>query len=231
MKKINSKEIKINNKLSKDLNKENIDNIQSKKINIVTNNSTNSSNNISNTKKDNNNINNINDENEIRKNNNANSSINTDGKAIAKEIDNLSTSLEDYLEAIFIISSKKKVVRVKELAEFLKVTTPSVVDAVSKLEKKGLVSHEKYGYLSLTKDGVNLAKSIYSKHGYIYDFLNNFLGVDKINSQEDACGIEHHISNQTFEKLIKLMDFVKNNPEVYSDFLQKYNQYINNKKK
>ena len=147
-----------------------------------------------------------------------------------KESENLSHSLEDYLEAIFIINIDKKVVRVKELAEFLKVKTPSVVDAVSKLEKKGLVNHEKYGYLSLSKEGNDIAKNIYNKHGYIYEFLNGFLGVDNTSSEEDACGIEHHISKQSLEKLIKLMDFVKNNHEIYLEFLEKYNQYINNKK-
>jgi DtxR family transcriptional regulator, Mn-dependent transcriptional regulator len=62
-------------------------------------------------------------------------------KEKSKERDILSHCLEDYLEAIYIINIEKKVVRVKELAEFLKVKTPSVVDAVSKLAKKGLVSH------------------------------------------------------------------------------------------
>ncbi|MCE5329655.1 metal-dependent transcriptional regulator, partial [bacterium] len=83
-----------------------------------------------------------------------------------KETGMLSHCLEDYLEGIYIINIDKKVVRVKELAEFLKVKTPSVVDAVSKLEKKGLVNHEKYGYLSLSKEGLHIAKGIYNKHEY-----------------------------------------------------------------
>jgi DtxR family transcriptional regulator, Mn-dependent transcriptional regulator len=147
-----------------------------------------------------------------------------------KETDILSHCLEDYMEAIYIINMDKKVVRVKELAEFLKVKTPSVVDAVSKLEKRGLVNHEKYGYLSLSKEGNTIARNIYSKHGYIYKFLNGILGVDDLNSQEDACGIEHHISKPTLDKIVKFMNFIKENPDIYDEFINNYKKYINNLK-
>ncbi|MEI7616160.1 MAG: metal-dependent transcriptional regulator [Actinomycetota bacterium] len=145
-----------------------------------------------------------------------------------KEADILSHCLEDYLEAIYIINIDKKVVRVKELAEFLKVKTPSVVDAVSKLEKRGLVNHEKYGYLSLTKEGSVIAGNIYSKHGYIYRFLNGILGVDDLNSEEDACGIEHHISKPTLDKIVKFMTFIKENPDIYNEFINNYKKYLQN---
>jgi DtxR family transcriptional regulator, Mn-dependent transcriptional regulator len=147
-----------------------------------------------------------------------------------KETDILSHCLEDYLEAIYIINIDKKVVRVKELAEFLKVKTPSVVDAVSKLEKRGFVNHEKYGYLSLSKEGNSIARNIYSKHSYIYKFLNGILGVDDLNSEEDACGIEHHISKPTLDKIVRFMNFIKENPVVYNEFIDNYKKYINNLK-
>lgn len=150
-----------------------------------------------------------------------------------KEISTLSHSLEDYLEAIFIINIDKKVVRVKELARHLKVKTPSVVDAVSKLKKKGLVNHEKYGYLSLSKEGFHVAKSIYDKHGYIYKFLNEVLGVDEDNSEKDACGMEHYVSEATLDGIINFMDFIENNAETYSELERKYKRYmeINNTSK
>ncbi|HEY5500519.1 MAG TPA: metal-dependent transcriptional regulator [Candidatus Humimicrobiaceae bacterium] len=147
-----------------------------------------------------------------------------------KETDILSHCLEDYLEAIYIINIDKKVVRVKELAEFLKVKTPSVVDAVSKLAKKGLVSHEKYGYLSLSKAGNNIARNIYSKHSYIYKFLNGVLGVNDLSSEEDACGIEHHISKPTLDKIVKFMNFIEENPGDYVEFINNYKKYLNNPK-
>ncbi|MHB1334615.1 MAG: metal-dependent transcriptional regulator [Candidatus Humimicrobiaceae bacterium] len=147
-----------------------------------------------------------------------------------KETDILSHCLEDYLEAIYIINIDRKVVRVKELAGFLKVKTPSVVDAVSKLEKKGLVNHEKYGYLSLSKAGNSIARNIYSKHSYIYKFLNGVLGVDDLNSEEDACGIEHHISKPTLDKIVRFMNFIEENPDIYNEFINNYKKYLQNLK-
>lgn len=147
-----------------------------------------------------------------------------------KEKDILSHCLEDYLEAIYIINIDKKVVRVKELAEFLKVKTPSVVDAVSKLEKKGLVNHEKYGYLSLSKTGNIIARNIYSKHSYIFKFLSSVLGVDDLNSEEDACGIEHHISKPTLDKIVRFMNYIEENPDIYNEFINSYKEYLQNLK-
>lgn len=141
-------------------------------------------------------------------------------------MENLSDSLEDYLEAIYIINIDRIVVRVKELAQFLSVKTPSVVDAISKLEKKGLVSHEKYGYLSLSAEGSKIAKGIYKKHEYIYKFLNEVLNVDEESAEKDACGIEHHISKSTLEKIIKFMGFVEKNPGAYMEFIHSFKQYL-----
>jgi len=147
-----------------------------------------------------------------------------------KETDVLSHCLEDYLEAIYLINIDKKVVRVKELAGFLKVKTPSVVDAVSKLEKRGLVNHEKYGYLSLSKAGNTIAKNIYIKHSYIYKFLTDVLGVDDLNSEEDACGIEHHISKPTLDKIVRFMNYIEENPALYNKFISDYKKYLQNLK-
>lgn len=138
----------------------------------------------------------------------------------------LSHSLEDYLEAIYIISLEKKVVRVKEIADFLNVKTPSVVDAISKLQDRGLVLHEKYGYLNLTKKGLDAAKLIYRKHEEVYKFLNQFLGMDEATSEKDACGIEHYISKNTLNRIIKLMEYVETNPKGYPGWLKKFNSYL-----
>jgi len=140
----------------------------------------------------------------------------------------LSDSLEDYLEAVYIIGMKKKVVRVKEIAGFLNVKLPSVVDAVSKLQEKDLIFHEKYGYLNLTKSGLETAKVIYRKHEEIYKFLNQFLGMDEQTSEKDACGIEHHISKSTLERIIKLMEFLKSDPNGYPEWQTRFNAFFSN---
>ena len=137
----------------------------------------------------------------------------------------LSQSLEDYLEAIFVISLNSKVVRVKEVAKFLKVKTPSVVDAIGKLQNKELVTHERYGYLELTAKGSSLAKEIYTKHKKVAQFFNTVLGVSEEISKKDACLIEHYISKETFDKIIKFIKFIETSPEGYPEWLEDFNYF------
>ena len=146
-------------------------------------------------------------------------------------METLSQCLEDYLEAIYIINLNKKVVRVKEVAEFLNVKNPSVVDAISKLAEKGFVTHEKYSYLNLTEKGVESAKGVYKKHGEIFEFLNKVLGMDIDISEKDACGIEHYISRKTLDKIVKLMEFLETSPEGYPDWLANFNYFIEHGKR
>jgi len=146
-------------------------------------------------------------------------------------METLSQCLEDYLEAIYIINLNKKVVRVKEVAEFLNVKNPSVVDAISKLAEKGFVTHEKYSYLNLTEKGVESAKGVYKKHGEIFEFLNKVLGMDNDTSEKDACGIEHYISRKTLDKIVKLMEFLETSPEGYPEWLANFNYFIEHGKR
>jgi len=146
-------------------------------------------------------------------------------------METLSQCLEDYLEAIYIINLNKKVVRVKEVAEFLNVKNPSVVDAISKLAEKGFVTHEKYSYLNLTEKGVESAKGVYKKHGEIFEFLNKVLGMDIDTSEKDACGIEHYISRKTLDKIVKLMEFLETSPEGYPEWLANFNYFVEHGKR
>lgn len=138
----------------------------------------------------------------------------------------LTQSLEDYLEAMYVINLTSKVVRVKEVAEFLDVKTPSVVDAIGKLSERGLVVHEKYGYLELTDKGYKLAEEVYGKHEKIYKFLNEILGVSRDASKKDACNIEHYISKEAMTKMIKFSRFVDTCPEGYPQWLKNFNYYV-----
>jgi len=137
----------------------------------------------------------------------------------------LTQSLEDYLEAIYVISLTSKVIRVKEIAKFLNVKTPSVVDAVGRLTERGLVIHEKYGYLELTDKGYELAKEVNDKHEKVYKFLNEILGVSVSISKKDACNIEHYISKEAMDKIIKFTRFVDTCPDGYPQWLKHFNYY------
>lgn len=138
----------------------------------------------------------------------------------------LSQSLEDYIEAIYVISLNSKVVRVKEVAEFLNVKTPSVVDAIGKLSERGLVVHEKYGYLELTDEGYRLAKEVNNKHERLFKFLKEVLGVSSTTSKKDACNIEHYISKEAMEKMIKFTNFIDSCPGGEPQWLKNFNYYV-----
>lgn len=143
----------------------------------------------------------------------------------------LSQSLEDYLEAIYVIGLDKTVVRVKEVAAFLEVKTPSVVDAVNKLTSAGLVKHEKYGYLELTGQGTELAGKIHLKHEKIYKFFREILNVSDEISKKDACKIEHHISRETMDNMIKFIKFIDTCPSGYPEWMKHFKYYLKHGKR
>lgn len=120
----------------------------------------------------------------------------------------LSQSLEDYLEAIYIIGLKKKVVRVKDLMNYFNYKVSSVNNALKILSEKGLIIHEKYGYIELTDKGKKVADKLYDKHKCLTRFFNDILGIKESIAVEDACAIEHHLHKETFLKLQKLVTFM-----------------------
>ncbi len=130
-------------------------------------------------------------------------------KDMEKKTHDLSKSLEDYLEAIYLISLDKNVVRVKSVVAKMDVKTASVIGALKKLEAKGYIEHERYGYIELTEEGKVRAANIYDKHSKLLYFLNKILGVREEIAEKDACNMEHYISDDTFEKLIEFIEIQK----------------------
>jgi len=120
---------------------------------------------------------------------------------------------------------------VKEIASFLEVKTPSVVDAVSKLTESGLVNHEKYGYLDLTVDGNKRAKKIYLRHEKIYKFFKDVLIVSDEVSKKDACKVEHHISKETMDHMIEFIKFVESCPGGYPEWLKHFKYFLEHGKR
>ena len=112
----------------------------------------------------------------------------------------LRESGEMYLETIYILSQKSSSVRSIDVGDYMGFSKPSVSRAVGILKKGGYVVMDKDGYLSLTDSGLEVAKKIYERHTTLTDFLVR-LGVDKNTAVEDACKMEHDISDETFEAL------------------------------
>ncbi len=140
----------------------------------------------------------------------------------------LTPSLEDYLKAILIINLDKKVVRVKDIVEKLGVKASSVVEAMNNLKDKDLVNQEKYGYIDLTSEGAKLAKNIYKKHKSLYKFMRSVLGVDINTAEEDACRIEHYVSKETLDRIVKFIEFIDNCPEGKPVCLSNFQKFVKN---
>jgi DtxR family Mn-dependent transcriptional regulator len=122
---------------------------------------------------------------------------------------NLSQSMEDYIEAIHILEKNNKVARVTDVGRELKVKKASVVAALNYLKSINAITHEHYGYITLTRKGKEIAERIYKKHKILYDFLSNVLDVDKEKAKEEACAIEHALSDDTIEKLVLFLKNIK----------------------
>ena len=107
---------------------------------------------------------------------------------------------EMYLETIYLLSQQSGVVRSIDVAEKMGYSKPSVSRAVGLLKKDGLLLMDETGSLKLTEAGVEKAKRIYERHTVLSRLLMN-LGVDEATATEDACRIEHYISDRSFEAI------------------------------
>lgn len=117
---------------------------------------------------------------------------------------------EDYLETILLLHKRSGFVRAIDVATEMGYSKPSVSRAVSNLKADGLIDVAADGQITLTKKGEDTALSIYDRHENITLFLTQLLGVSDETAQEDACKIEHVISEETFLKLKAFINNYKN---------------------
>ena len=112
----------------------------------------------------------------------------------------LQESGEMYLETIYILTENNANVRSIDVCEYMGFSKPSVSRAVGLLKTGGYINVDKDGYLSLTDIGREVAIKMFDRHRLLTDFLIS-LGVDADVAATDACKIEHHISDESFEAL------------------------------
>ncbi len=113
---------------------------------------------------------------------------------------NLQESGEMYLETILILSRKQQTVRAIDISEYMGYTKPSVSRALGLLKEGGYVVSDKDGFLSLTEIGLETAEKILSRHTVISKYLIK-LGVSPETASNDACKIEHVISEESFKAI------------------------------
>ena len=105
-----------------------------------------------------------------------------------------------YLETIYILSKQKPYVRSVDVGEYMGYSKPSVSRAMGLLKNGGYVTADENGFLSLTEAGREIAEKIYERHTVLTDVLVH-LGVDRETAVEDACRIEHVVSDQCFQAI------------------------------
>ncbi len=121
---------------------------------------------------------------------------------------NLSSSLEDYLEAILNLKREKGEARVTDIGIALGVKKSSVNVAIKKLKELELVEQEKYEDVNLTDSGKEYAEAIKTRHDTLFKFLNSFLLLSEENSSKDACEMEHVLSPASFKRFEKFISFI-----------------------
>ena len=111
-------------------------------------------------------------------------------------------SSEDYLEAMLMLREEKGYIRSVDVAEKLGVTKPSVSYATKRLRESGYIGMDESGLISLTEMGQEIAGRMYTRHKMLTEFLCR-IGVDAETAREDACRLEHDLSEQSFDAICR----------------------------
>ncbi|MCR4747577.1 MAG: metal-dependent transcriptional regulator [Clostridiales bacterium] len=114
----------------------------------------------------------------------------------------LQESGEMYLETILILSKEKNVVRAIDIAEYMGFSKPSVSRALNKLREEKYIITDSDGYIAFTESGRKVAERVYKMHVTLTKILVG-IGVDEKTASEDACRMEHVLSDESFEAILK----------------------------
>ena len=128
-------------------------------------------------------------------------------------VKNITSSLEDYLEEIYIAQINDKPLKGAELARKLNISRASVSEALSRLVEKKLITYSSYEAISLTKNGLIEAKKVYAKHHILKNFFEKVLGISPDEAGENACKIEHIVSQDILDKMTEFTKFYQENKD------------------
>ena len=144
---------------------------------------------------------------------------------------NLSSSLEDYLEAILNLVSESSFARSKDIAKSLGVSRASVTGALRVLKKKGLANYKPYDYVTLTESGRVAASEIVRKHNILKAFFIDVLGVEADVAQKGACKAEHELGSEIIARLLCFIEFVTQSSKNGFDLADEFQKFCENSKR
>ncbi len=133
-------------------------------------------------------------------------------------------SLEDYLEAIYRVLRRKERAKTNDIASRLGVKASSVTEMFQRLKQDGYINYEKYLGATLTEEGEEVAKNVSEVHENVRKFLE-LLQVPPEKADEDACKVEHTLSEKSIEQLNKFIKFVEDSPGREVKWLEHFHHY------
>ncbi|NIP67383.1 metal-dependent transcriptional regulator [Candidatus Bathyarchaeota archaeon] len=138
---------------------------------------------------------------------------------------------EDYLRGLYRIVEQKGYARIKDVAKELGVQPSSAVEMMKKLDSKGLVDYEKYGGVTLTGEGEEIAKAVRKRHKTFRKFLEIIL-VPREIAAKDAHVLEHRLDPKTILQFTRFVDFITsapNHPKFVGRWIEQFRRYCENK--
>ncbi|MBN2382308.1 DtxR family transcriptional regulator [bacterium] len=143
------------------------------------------------------------------------------------KIGTVSESLEDYLLIIHQLRQSDGQARVKEIAEKKGVKMSSVSAALKRLSREKLINYTAREVVDITPAGEGLVRRLLTRHEQVSRFLKNILGVSIKAAQQDAHGIEHHVSLETTDRLAAFLCFIEKGPGAQYDIAKHFTRYYN----
>ncbi len=140
----------------------------------------------------------------------------------------LSANMEDYLEAIFHISAEKQAARAKDIADRMAVNKSSVTGALRSLSEKGLVNYAPYDIITLTAKGKKRAAEIVRRHAALKEFFVKILLIDPDEAEEASCRVEHAVSKNIIDRLIRFVEFMEICPRGGKEWIKGFQRHCEN---
>jgi DtxR family Mn-dependent transcriptional regulator len=137
----------------------------------------------------------------------------------------ISKRMQEYLEAIYMLYIKKRIVRLKDLSKELNVKPSSIVTELERLHEEGYIDYKKREHIKLTNKGFKIAKEIYKRHVIIKRFLETLLDMPEDIADRDACYIEHGLDPETLNKIVQFMEFIEGCPKKFPNWLEHLKYY------
>ncbi len=140
--------------------------------------------------------------------------------------EDLSATLENYLETIFRLEEERGFARVRDISSGLDVAKSAVTTALRSLSDKGLVNYQPYEPVRVSAQGRREAGRIVLRHRVMQDFLHNVLDLDPERADSMACGMEHSIDRDALDRLVCFLAFVGRRREGGESWLEEFRRFV-----